>query len=79
MGTAWKPVDADPELFEGRDRQSGRVKYTGTRTDLIFGSNSVLRAYAEVYASADGAERFVRDFLAAWVKVMNLDRFDLAG
>ena len=78
MGTEWKAVDGEAEVFEGRDRKSGKVKYTGTRNDLIFGSNSVLRAYAEVYASANGRERFVRDFVAAWVKVMNLDRFDLA-
>jgi catalase-peroxidase len=71
-------VDGETEVFEGRDRKSGRVKYTGTRNDLIFGSNSVLRAYAEVYASADGRDRFIRDFVASWVKVMNLDRFDLA-
>lgn len=77
MGTEWKPVDAEAEIFEGKDRKSGKVKYTGTRNDLIFGSNSVLRAYAEVYASADGRERLVRDFIEAWVKVMNLDRFDL--
>ena len=78
MGTVWKPVDATAELFEGRDRQSGAVKHTATRADLVFGSNSVLRAYAEVYASADGKEKLVKDFVAAWVKVMNLDRFDLA-
>jgi catalase-peroxidase len=78
MGTEWKAVDGKAEVFEGRDRKSGKVKYTGTRNDLIFASNSALRAYAEVYASADGRERFVRDFVAAWVKVMNLDRFDLA-
>lgn len=78
MGTEWKAVDGETEVFEGRDRKSGRVKYTGTRNDLIFGSNSVLRAYAEVYASADGRDRFIRDFVASWVKVMNLDRFDLA-
>ncbi len=77
MGTTWTPVGADAELFEGRDRQSGAVKYTATRNDLVFGSNSVLRAYAEVYASADGKARFVKDFAAAWTKVMNLDRFDL--
>jgi catalase-peroxidase len=75
MATAWKPAG---ELFEGRDRRTGAVKYTGTRVDLVFGSNSVLRALAEVYASADGREKFVRDFVAAWTKVMNLDRFDLA-
>ena len=78
MGTEWKAVDSDAELFEGKDRKSGQPKYTATRNDLIFGSNSVLRAYAEVYASADGKEKFVRDFVAAWTKVMNLDRFDLA-
>ena len=71
-------ADAEAELFHGKDRKSGAVKWTGTRNDLVFGSNSVLRAYAEVYASADAKERFVRDFVAAWVKVMNLDRFDLA-
>ncbi len=78
MGTEWKAVGAEAEVFEGRDRTSGKVKYTGTRNDLIFGSNSVLRAYAEVYASADGKEKFVQDFVVAWTKVMNLDRFDLA-
>ncbi|MCG2634756.1 MAG: catalase/peroxidase HPI [Gammaproteobacteria bacterium] len=78
MGTDWKAVDDEAEVFEGRERSSDKVTCTGTRNDLIFGSNSVLRAYAEVYASADGTERFVRDFVAAWVKVMNLDRFDLA-
>jgi len=78
MGTEWKAADHEAELFEGRDRSSGAVKYTATRNDLIFGSNSVLRAYAEVYASADGQQKFVADFVAAWVKVMNLDRFDLA-
>ena len=78
MGTEWKPAGAGAETFEGRDRKSGKVKYTGTRNDLIFGSNSVLRAYAEVYASTDGKQKFVQDFVAAWVKVMNLDRFDLA-
>jgi catalase-peroxidase len=76
MGTEWKPVDGAAEVFEGRDRETGKRKYTATRNDLVFGSNSVLRAYAEVYASADGKERFVRDFVAAWSKVMNLDRFD---
>ena len=77
MGTAWKATDAANEVFEGRDRKSGAVKYTATRNDLVFGSNSVLRALAEVYASADAHEKFVRDFVAAWTKVMNLDRFDL--
>lgn len=78
MSTEWKAADASAELFEGKDRKTGKVKYTGTRNDLIFGSNSVLRAYAEVYASADGKQKFVQDFVAAWVKVMNADRFDLA-
>ncbi len=78
MGIDWKAVDAEAELFEGRDRKSGAVKYTGTRNDLIFGSNSVLRSYAEVYASADGQQKLVANFVAAWTKVMNLDRFDLA-
>ncbi|MBC7917210.1 MAG: catalase/peroxidase HPI, partial [Rhodoferax sp.] len=77
MGTVWKSVDGEGEVFEGRDRKTGAVKYTGTRADLVFGSNSVLRAYAEVYASADGKEKLVKDFVAAWTKVMNLDRFDL--
>jgi catalase-peroxidase len=78
MGTAWKAVDASAERFEGRDRKSGEVKYTGTRADLVLGSNAVLRALAEVYASSDAKEKFVKDFVAAWTKVMNLDRFDLA-
>jgi len=78
MGTEWKPVSKDADLFEGRDRKTGEVKWTGTRVDLVFGSNSQLRALAEVYASADAKEKFVQDFVAAWDKVMNLDRFDLA-
>ena len=78
MGTTWKAVSADEDLFEGRDRKTGAAKWTGTRVDLIFGSNSELRALAEHYGSADAQERFVRDFVAAWTKVMNLDRFDLA-
>jgi catalase-peroxidase len=78
MGTVWTATDASAEVFEGRDRKSGAVKHTATRADLVFGSNSVLRAYAEVYASADGQAKLVRDFVAAWTKVMNLDRFDLA-
>jgi catalase-peroxidase len=77
MGTEWKPVSKDADMFEGRDRKTGEVRWTGTRVDLIFGSNAQLRALAEVYASADGQEKFVRDFVAAWAKVMNLDRFDL--
>jgi catalase-peroxidase len=78
MGTEWKPVSNDADMFEGRDRKTGEVRWTGTRVDLIFGSNSQLRALAEVYASAEGQEKFVRDFVAAWNKMMNLDRFDLA-
>ena len=78
MGTVWTPVNPDAEIFEGKDRKSGQLKYTATRNDLVFGSNSVLRAYAEVYASADGKQKFARDFAAAWTKVMNLDRFDVA-
>jgi catalase-peroxidase len=77
MGTEWKPTSEAGELFEGRDRKTGKVKWTGTRVDLVFGSNSQLRALAEVYASADSKEKFVKDFVAAWTKVMNLDRFDL--
>ena len=78
MGTVWAPVSSAADVFEGRDRASGTVKWTGTRVDLVFGSNSQLRAIAEVYGSADAGARFVRDFVAAWTKVMNLDRFDLA-
>lgn len=78
MGTEWKPSATDDGLFEGRDRKTGAAKWTGTRVDLVFGSNAVLRALAEVYGSADGQEKFVKDFVAAWAKVMNLDRFDLA-
>jgi catalase-peroxidase len=66
------------DLFEGRDRRTGHVKWTGTRVDLVFGSNSQLRALAEVYGSADAQAKFVQDFVAAWIKVMNLERFDLA-
>ncbi|MDF3129032.1 catalase/peroxidase HPI [Kiritimatiellaeota bacterium B1221] len=77
MNTAWKPVSAAEDLFEGRDRASGEVKWTATRADLIFGSNSRLRAVAEVYGCADAEARFVSDFVAAWNKVMNADRFDL--
>ncbi|MGH9586564.1 MAG: peroxidase family protein, partial [Acidobacteriaceae bacterium] len=77
MGTEWKPVSDAREVFEGRDRKTGELRWTGTRVDLIFGSNSQLRALAEVYGSADAQETFVRDFVAAWNKVMNLDRFDL--
>ncbi len=77
MGTEWQPVDATAEVFEGKDRKSGSVKYTATRNDLVFGSNAVLRALAEVYATTDAKARFVTDFIAAWAKVMDLDRFDL--
>ena len=77
-GTEWKPVSKDAEVFEGRDCVTGRTKGTGTRVDLVFGSNSLLRALAEVYGCADGEQKFVQDFVAAWTKVMNLDRFDLA-
>ena len=78
MRTEWKPVSDAKDVFEGRDRKTGKVKWTGTRVDLVFGSNSQLRALAEVYASVDAKEKFVKDFVAAWTKVMNLDRFDLA-
>jgi catalase-peroxidase len=78
MGTVWKATGKDEELFEGRDRATGELKWTGTRVDLVFGSNSQLRALAEVYACADSQEKFLNDFVAAWDKVMNLDRFDLA-
>lgn len=75
---AWKPTTDDADVFEARDRNSGKVKWTGTRVDLIFGSNAQLRAISEVYAQSDAKERFVRDFVSAWTKVMNADRFDLA-
>ena len=78
MGTTWKATSADEDVFEGSDRVTGEPTWTGTRVDLIFGSNSELRALAEVYGSADGQEQFVHDFVVAWNKVMNLDRFDLA-
>jgi catalase-peroxidase len=79
MGTEWKAVSKDADVFEGRDRKTGKVKWTGTRVDLVFGSNSQLRALAEVYGGADAQKKFVQDFVAAWTKVMNLDRFDLAS
>ena len=78
MATEWKPATPEAETFEGRDRKTGDLKWTATRVDLVFGSNSVLRALAEVYACCDGESKFVHDFVAAWNKVMNLDRFDLA-
>ena len=77
MGVQWKGVGGSQETFEARDRKSGQVKWTGTRADLIFGSHSQLRALAEVYGAADAKEKFVKDFVAAWTKVMELDRFDL--
>ncbi|WP_223553107.1 catalase/peroxidase HPI [Pseudomonas sp. BF-R-01] len=77
MGVEWKPVSDANQEFEGRDRKTGQVKWTGTRVDLVFGSNAQLRALAELYASSDAKEKFVKDFVAAWTKVMNLDRFDL--
>jgi catalase-peroxidase len=78
MGTMWKPTSPSEDVFEGRDRETGELKWLASRADLVFGSNSQLRAIAEVYASDDAQEKFERDFVAAWVKVMNLDRFDLA-
>ena len=77
MGTVWTPTSSEAETFEGRDRKTGQVKWTGTRVDLVFGSNSQLRALAEVYGQDDAGEKFVHDFVAAWVKVMDADRFDL--
>ncbi|MEN9422504.1 MAG: hypothetical protein RLZZ107_1986, partial [Bacteroidota bacterium] len=77
MNIVWKPTDANQELFEGRDRKTGAIVYTASRADLIYGSNSELRAIAEVYGSADAKEKFVKDFVAAWTKVMMADRFDL--
>ncbi|MCA8412162.1 catalase/peroxidase HPI [Burkholderia multivorans] len=77
MRTEWKPASADNDMFEGRDRATGELKWTGTRVDLVFGSHSQLRALAEVYGSADAQQKFIHDFVAAWNKVMNLDRFDL--
>ena len=79
MGVEWKGVGGSQETFEARDRKSGQVKWTGTRADLIFGSHSQLRALAEVYGASDAKEKFVKDFVKAWVKVMELDRFDLKG
>lgn len=78
MSTTWMPVSEDKEKFDGRDRKTEKAKWTATRADLIFGSNSELRALAEVYGSEDSQEKFVQDFVAVWTKVMNLDRFDLA-
>jgi catalase-peroxidase len=78
MSTQWTPVSAEADVFEGRDRMTKELKWTGTRVDLVFGSNSQLRALAEVYGCSDAKQKFVDDFVAAWNKVMNLDRFDLA-
>ena len=78
MSTEWQASSASEDVFEGRDRTTGDVKWTGTRVDLVFGSNSELRAIAEVYGSDDAEEQFVSDFVAAWTRVMNLDRYDLA-
>ncbi|NCW46004.1 MAG: catalase-peroxidase, partial [Gemmatimonadaceae bacterium] len=78
MDTQWTPMTGSTEVFEGRDRVTGDVKYTATRVDLIFGSHSELRAVAEVYGQNDNREKFVHDFVAAWNKVMNADRFDVA-
>ncbi|MEL6922170.1 MAG: peroxidase family protein, partial [Pseudomonadota bacterium] len=77
MGTEWSAADDDSEVFEGKDRRTGDVKFTGTRADLVFGSNSILRGIAEIYAQSDAQDRFEQDFVAAWVKVMNADRFDI--
>jgi catalase-peroxidase len=78
MGTEWKAASDAKDVFDARDRKTGQIKWTGTRVDLLFGSNSQLRALAEVYGSSDAQAKFVQDFVAAWTKVMNLDRFDLA-
>lgn len=77
MSVEWKPTSASNDTFEARDRKTGEVKWTGTRVDLVFGSHAQLRALSEVYGSADAHEKFVKDFVAAWAKVMELDRFDL--
>ena len=77
LNTTWKALDSGSHAFAGSDRKTGEMKWTGTRADLIFGSNSELRALAEVYGCADSKNKFVQDFVAAWTKVMNLDRFDL--
>ncbi len=77
MGTKWKEISKEENLFEGRDRKTNEVKWIGTRADLIFGSNSQLRALAEVYGCEDSEQKFIDDFILAWTKVMNLDRFDI--
>ena len=78
MGTTWQATSPAEDLFEGRDRATGEPRWTATRVDLVFGADSQLRALAEVYGAEDAKEKFVQDFVAAWTKVMNLDRFDLA-
>jgi catalase-peroxidase len=78
MGTEWRATSDAGDVFEGRGRETGELRWTGTRTDLVFGSNSELRAVAEVYGSHDAEQKFVNDFVAAWSKVMHLDRFDVA-
>jgi catalase-peroxidase len=78
MGVEWHPTSESAETFNAHDRKTGQVRWSGTRVDLVFGSNSQLRALAEVYAQDDNKGKFVRDFVAAWNKIMNLDRFDLA-
>jgi catalase-peroxidase len=78
MGTEWRKSPKCEHFFEGKDRKTGEIKWTGSRVDLVFGSNSQLRAIAEAYGSEDAQQKFVNDFVAAWNKVMNLDRFDLA-
>ena len=77
MDITWKEASPKEDLFEGKERKTGKIKWTGTRVDLIFGSNSQLRALAEVYATNDSYDKFINDFVAAWTKVMNADRFDL--
>jgi catalase-peroxidase len=79
MGTQWNAIGGGTDEFQGRDRKTGEVKWTGTRVDLVFGSHAQLRALSEVYACSDAKEKFVKDFVAAWTKVMNLDRFDLGA
>ena len=79
MGVEWKALSKDEQVFEAKDRKTGERKWTATRVDLIFGSNSILRALAEVYGSADAEKKFVNDFIATWNKVMMLDRFELAA
>ena len=79
MGTVWKPSSGDADVFEGSDRKTGKAKWTATRVDLVLGSNAQLRAIAEVYGQSDAQAKFVKEFAAAWAKVMNADRFDLHG